>query len=158
MKTHRTITLALLISVSLAATACGDDDALVANGSYAVSNVQGHSGADLAAVQAVELTVDRSNRTATFELQSGTQLSFTWSGTSWTRGCPTMQGDTRMEVLEIEDATLMIESMAFAKPIIAADCGSGGNIVLMQADDLGDAGSAPCTVSAEKCLTFQPAP
>ena len=152
----RLTTLLFMGITGLAMSACpGSDTNRVDEGDYAVSSVQGHDGTDLAEIQAAELTVDRSNQSASFTLAGGTQLTVEWNDTRWISGCPTMQGSTKLEVVEISDATLLIGSMEFVNPVLAATCGD--EIVLTEATSAAT-GSSPCGQSAAKCLTFQRTP
>jgi hypothetical protein len=159
MSRFNTLIIVTMASLSLALAACPNEEARVADGEYVVFEVHGHDGSDLADILAVELTVDRSSHSAVFTLQGGTQLSFDWTSrpkSQWIAGCHTNVNHTELEVLEIDDATLLIESMEFENPVLVATCGSGW-VILTEADSL-DAAAGPCDYSTDKCLSFQPKP
>ena len=152
----RLVTFTFVVMTTLALAACPDSETQkVAEGDYTVSDVQGHDATDLAEIQAVTLAVDRSTRSAVFTLSGGSQLNATWSNTRGISGCPTMSGDTQLEVLEIEDATLVIGSMEFVNPVLTSTCDN--DIVLREADSTVN-NSGWCSEASDKCLLFEPAP
>jgi hypothetical protein len=73
----------------------------------------------------------------------------------WPTGCPTNVASTRMEVLDIEGASLTIAQLTLSNPILVRDCPSDRVRVLLRQDGQIGGGGAACNWPLE-CVFFRP--
>lgn len=112
--------------------------------------------AAMRAIQKVE--IDRDQRVAVFTLVDGSEMVTSFVSrdrAEWPAGCPTNIGSTNMEVLDIEEDALTIESVTFNNPILVRGCPPDPmRVVLREDGEIGGAGGA-CTWP-NQCIFFGP--
>jgi hypothetical protein len=90
--------------------------------------IRGTGPASQAAARAIrEVRVDLDDRTTTLTQDEGSQIAASpvpRTREEWPTGCPTNVGSTRMEVLDIEEGVLTIESTAFKDKLTPSQRGS----------------------------------
>lgn len=113
------------------------------------------------ALQAIRLSIDRDQRLAVFTLQDGTRITVTWTllpESEWltVENCGADGfgvGTTTdiMEVAEINETPLVLETMVFERPALKAGC--PGNTVLRLTELDHEIDSLSCSGS-DKCINF----
>lgn len=146
----------LLTLIGLAA-GCSDRSE-IEGGNYEAYEVSGHDSAEQAAILATQLNVDRDSDTATFTLDDGSQIVTSWTTrdrSDWPTGCPTNYSSTKMEILDLDEDVIMIQSLAFTSPVLVASC-PGGSTDVVLTEDVGSAnlGGVPCDPGTDICLWF----
>lgn len=126
-------------------------------GEYVV--ICGGGEANEVAMRAIQkIGIDRDERVATFTLADGSQIVTPFvprDRANWPAGCPTNIGSTCMEVLDITEDTLTIETITFNNPILVRSCPpSPTRVVLRENGEIGGGGGA-CTRFNE-CIFFAP--
>ena len=121
--------------------------------------VCGGGEANEVAMQAIEkMEINQDERVVVFTLIDGSEIvaSFVPRETAeWPAGCPTNIGSTRMEVLDIEEHMLTIETVTFNNPILVRDCPPDPvRVVLREDGEIGGGGGA-CIWPSE-CIFFGP--
>lgn len=129
----------------------------IESGEYAVVSNRGE--ANEAAMRAIQkMRIDRDERVAVFALVDSSEIVTSFvprDKTEWPAGCPTNIGSTRMEVLDIEEDTLTIESVTFSNPILVRGCPPNPMRVVLREDGEIGGGSGACTWPSE-CIFFGP--
>lgn len=129
------------------------------DGDYEARTVMGHDPADEAELLETRLSIDREGNTATFTLADDTELTASFDErprAEWPSGCPTMHGDTEMEVLVLDLSPLTIASLEFVDPVLVAACPADSEIVVLTEDFGGGVtGGGPCSPDGP-CLEFSP--
>ena len=151
-----TIIVVLAALVGSALSGCSRS-AMVESGEYIVADAYGE--ADEANIRAVTLEINRDERLAAFTLADGSEIvtSFMPRAGKWPSGCPSNIGVTNMEVFDIEEAMLTLDSVTFNKPILVRDCPPEPNQVVLREDgEIGGAGTA-CNWP-DTCIFFAPKP
>jgi hypothetical protein len=111
-------------------------------GEYVVGRGQGEAH-EAAARVIQKMQIDRDERVAVFTLVDGSEIVASFvprDRADWPPGCPTNIYTHRMEVLDIEEDTLTIESVAFSHPILVRSCPPDPVFVVLRED--GKPGSA----------------
>lgn len=130
----------------------------VESGEYTVSH--GWGEAYEVATRAVQkMEIDRDEGVAVFTLVDGSEIvtSFVPRGRAeWPAGCPANIGSTRMEVLDIEEDTLTIESVTISNAILVRDCPPDPVRIVLREDWEFDACCNACPGPNEKCVYFRP--
>ena len=147
-----TVLVACALSGCLATSWVG-----VESGEYVV--VCGGGEANEVAMEAIEkMEINRDERVAVFRLIDGSEIVASFvprDRAEWPGGCPTNIGSTRMEVLDIEEHTLTIETVTFNNPILVRDCPPDPvHVVLREDGEIGGGGGA-CIWPSE-CIFFGP--
>jgi len=149
-------TIAVIILVGCTLVGCSMNRWVeVESGTYAPTRGIGAAG-QAAARTIQEVKIDRDHQTATFTLADGSEIVTSFvprARAEWPAGCPANIGSTRMEVLDIEDDTLTIESVTFSDPILVRDCPPDPMRVVLREDGAIGGGGGACT-HLNKCAFF----
>lgn len=129
----------------------------VESGEYVV--VCGGGEANEVAMRAIQkMEIDRDQRVAVFTLVDGSEIVTSFVSrdrAAWPAGCPTNIGSTHMEVLDIQEDTLAIESVTFNNPILVRGCPPDPmRVVLREDGEIGGSGGA-CAWPSE-CIFLGP--
>ena len=119
--------------------------------------LRGVGAASQAATQEIQkVEIDRGKNTAVFVLVDGSRFVVSFVSrerSSWPSGCPTNVSSTDMEVLDIQEDSLIIGSTAFSDPVLVRDCSSDPvRIALRQDGKIGGGGGA--CMGANQCILF----
>jgi len=124
-------------------------------GEYAA--VRGIGTASEAAIQGIQkVEIDRDKYTATFSLVDGSQIVTSFvprERAVWPNGCPSNINSTRMEVLDIQESTLTIESATFSNPILVRNCPPDPMYIALREDGRIGGSWGACTEVSE-CIIF----
>jgi len=124
-------------------------------GEYAAVRGAGVVG-EAAAQKIQKIEIDRGKGTAMFTLVDGSQILASFvprERANWPAGCPSNVGSTRMEVLDIQEDALNIESATFEDPILVRNCPPDPvRIALREDGRIGGSGGA-CS-GANECILF----
>lgn len=99
-------------------------DAEIPSGVYHRADIPG-AEPDLIALGVIGVTIDRQNNTASFELLDGSSVMaplMKVNTPTWGHGCPTSVSTTRMEILQFEADTLVLDGVVFEQPVLVATC------------------------------------
>ena len=102
--------------------------------------------------------IDRDERVAAFILADGSQVVTSFmprDRAKWPAGCPTNIGSTCMEVLDITEDTVTIETVTFNNPILVRSCPPNPTRVVLREDGEIGGGGGACTRFNE-CIFFAP--
>ena len=152
------VAIVLTVLVGLILSGCSTTRwAEVESGEYIV--VCSETEASDVAMRAIQkLEIDRDERAAVFTLVDGSEIVTQFTPrdrAEWPAGCPANLGSTHMEVLDIGEDTLTIDSIIFNNPILVRDCPPDPMRVVLQEDgEMGGSGGA-CT-QPSKCIFFEP--
>jgi hypothetical protein len=107
-----------------------------------------------------QLAIDRDGNLAVFTLADGSEIVTEFKQRdreAWPEGCPTNIYAHRMEVMEIEQETLVIGGISIVNPILVRNCPPEPNQVVLREDgDIGNArgrSGTACSWSA-MCIFF----
>ena len=124
-------------------------------GAYAA--VRGIGTTSAVAMQGIQkVEIDRDKHTATFLLLDGSQIVTSFVSrerSGWPAGCPSNVNSTRMEVLEIQQNMLVIESATFRNPVLVRDCPSDPVRIVLREDGSIGGGGVACA-GASECILF----
>jgi hypothetical protein len=130
-------------------------------GEYVVGRGQGEAHAT--AVQVIQkLGIDRDQGVAVFTLVDGSEVAASFVArdqSAWIAGCPTNLYMDRMEVLDIEAATLALDSVAISQPILVRACPPEPIfVVLRENGEIGNtrASSGSACSGTNTCIYFKP--
>ena len=111
---------------------------------------------EIAARRVQKLVIDRNQRQMLLTFVDGSETLASFiprKRAEWPSGCPSNINSTRMEVLEIAEDPLIIETTAFSHPILVRDCPpEPARLVLREDGAIGGGGSA-CPYP-EPCIFF----
>lgn len=126
-------------------------------GEYVVGRGRGEVH-EVAARVIQQMEIQRAEGVAVFTLVDGSEIVTSFvprDRANWPAGCPTNLYTDRMEVLDIAEDTLVIESITLSHPILVRSCPPDPVFVVLREDgDIGGGGGA-CTGPAE-CIFFKP--
>lgn len=151
------VTIMLTVLVGCTLSGCSTARwAGVESGEYVV--VCGEGEANEVAMRAIQkMEIDRDQRVAVFTLVDGSEIVTSFvprDRAEWPAGCPTNIGSTHMEVLDIQEDTLTIESVTFNNPILVRDCPPNPMRIVLREDGEIGGGSSACTWPSE-CVFFE---
>jgi hypothetical protein len=151
--------MALAILVVLVLAGCSTDRwSRVEPGEYVVAPGQGAVHA--VARQAIQkLVIDRNKEELVFTLVDGTEIVVSFVArerAAWPSGCPSNINVTHMEVLDITQASLVIGSLTFDKPILVRNCPPNPLQLVLREDGPGGVSGGACPVINE-CVFFEQA-
>ena len=102
------------------------------------------------------LQVNRDSQLATFHLADGSRTVVSFSSRDreeWPSGCPANIGSSIMEVLVINEETLVIAGLRFDHPILVRDCPAEPEQIALREDGLVGGGGSACA-NTGNCLHF----
>jgi hypothetical protein len=153
--------IAMVLIVLVGSTLCGCSTtrwARIESGEYTISH--GWGEAYEVAIQAVqEMRIDRNEGVAVFTLVDGSEIVTSFVSrdrAEWPDGCPASIGSTRMEVLDIEEDTLIVASVTISNAILVRDCPPDPVRVVLREDWEFDVCCNACPGPDEKCVYFRP--
>jgi len=130
--------LALLVAL----TACGDTSVLISDEPYDAVEYITYDEIDHP-TPALNFSLDRDARTATFEAEDGTTTTLPFAGDpEWVMGCPTQFNAQQLEHIALQ-GDLEVDGQVFTDPAIEAECTWPGN---PEPVDLGTADGEPYLV------------
>ncbi len=100
------------------------------------------------------LQLNGESQVATFHLADGSRIVVSISArdrTDWPSGCPANIGSSNMEVLDINEETLVIAGQRFDDPILVRNCPAEPEQIALREDGLMGGGGGACA-NISKCL------
>ncbi len=100
------------------------------------------------------LQLNSESQVATFHLTDGSRIVVSISArdrTDWPSGCPANIGSSNMEVLDINEETLVIAGQRFDDPILVRNCPAEPEQIALREDGLMGGGGGACA-NISKCL------